>query len=192
MNRAVMVALAAALVGAWAGPSAADEVSPDLSAARQIVKRFAGELKGELKRAVDEQGFEHAIGVCKDAAPGIATRLSAETGWRVGRTALHLRNPANAPDPVELIVLRDFLTRAAAGEPLAKMEHAGEEIGADAGKVFRYMKAIPTGELCLACHGDDIDPGLAARIRASYPKDQATGFKLGELRGAFTLSKKSD
>ena len=188
MNRAVMLALAAVLVGAWAGPSAADEVSPDLSAARQIVKRFAGELKGELKRAVDEQGFEHAIGVCKDAAPGIAARLSTETGWRVGRTALRLRNPDNAPDPVELIVLRDFLKRAAAGEPLAKMEHAGEEIGADAGKVFRYMKAIPTGELCLACHGEKIDATVEARIQELYPEDHARGFNAGDIRGAFTIT----
>ena len=131
MNRVAMMALAVVLAGAWVGPSVADEANPDVTAARQIVKRFAGELKGELKAAVDQKGFEHAIGVCKDVAPGIAEKLSAETGWQVGRTALRLRNPANAPDPIELVVLRDFLTRAASGEPLAKMEHAGEEIGAE-------------------------------------------------------------
>ncbi len=192
MNRAAMLGLAVLLTGAGAVPSSAEEADQNLVTAREIVKRFAGELKGELKTAVDQKGFEHAIGICKDAAPGIAENLSAETGWQVGRTALRLRNPANAPDPVELVVLRDFLTRAATGEPLAKMEYAGEEIGTEARKSFRYMKAIPTGELCLSCHGDTIDPSLAARIRASYPKDQATGFKLGELRGAFTLSKSLD
>jgi hypothetical protein len=72
------------------------------------------------------------------------------------------------------------------------MEQAFEDQGAEGGPAFRYMKAIPTGELCLTCHGGSIDPDLAARIRAGYPKDQATGFKLGELRGAFTLSKPLD
>ena len=192
MNRTVTVGLAVLLAGAWLTPSAAAEATADLTTARQIVKRFAGELNGELKRAVGEEGFEHAIGVCKDVAPRIAKKLSAETGWRVGRTALRLRNPANAPDPMERIVLNDFLARAAAGEPLAKMELAVEEIGAEARKTFRYMKAIPTGELCLTCHGGNVDPELAALIRASYPEDQATGFKLGELRGAFTLTKPLD
>ena len=186
------VAAALLLAAIWAVPAAAEETTADVVAARQIVKRFAGELQGELKKAVGDEGFEHAIGVCKDAAPRIAAKLSAETGWRVGRTALRLRNPANAPDSVEREVLREFLERAAAGEPLAKMETTLEQIGAEARKTFRYMKAIPTGELCLTCHGGDVDPELAARIRAAYPEDKATGFKLGELRGAFTLTKSLD
>ena len=192
MTRTAVLGFAVLLAGAWPAPTTAQTANQNIDTARQIVKRFAGELKGELKRAVDEKGFGHAIGVCKDVAPGIAMRLSTETGWRVGRTALRLRNPANAPGLEERAVLGEFLERAAAGEPLAKMEHASEEIGAGGRKTFRYMKAIPTGELCLTCHGSKIDPDLAARIRASYPKDQATGFKLGELRGAFTLSNKSD
>jgi hypothetical protein len=192
MNRAAILGLAVLLAGAGSASSAADKAYQNLDAARQIVKRFAGELQGELKGAVDQEGFEHAIGVCKHVAPGIAKKLSDETGWRVGRTALRLRNPANAPDAAEIAVLRDFLKRAAAGEALAKMEHTFEGQGAEGRPAFRYMKAIPTGELCLTCHGGNVDPELAARIRASYPKDQATGFKLGELRGAFTLSKPSD
>jgi hypothetical protein len=193
MIRAAMaLAVTGLLVAIWPAQSTAEEASPDVAAARQIVKRFAGELKGELKGAVEQEGFEHAIGVCKDAAPGIAAKLSAETGWRVGRTALRLRNPANAPDPAERAALQDFVKRAAAGEPLDKMESAFEAETAEGGKAFRYMKAIPTGELCTTCHGSDIDPELAARIRAAYPEDRATGFKVGELRGAFTLTKPLD
>ena len=51
------------------------------------------------------------------------------------------------------------------------------------------MKAIPTGELCLLCHGETIDPDIAAAIDKAYPEDQARGFSLGDIRGAFTLSK---
>jgi hypothetical protein len=192
MNRITVIGIAGLLAAGWLAPAAAQDPSGDLATARQIVKRFAGELQGELKAAVREEGFQHAIGVCKDAAPRIAAKLSAETGWRVARTALRLRNPANAPDPTERKVLNAFLERAAAGEPLAKMDFASEETGSGGGKSFRYIKAIPTGELCLTCHGANVDPELAARIRASYPEDQATGFEVGELRGAFTLSKPLD
>ena len=49
------------------------------------------------------------------------------------------------------------------------------------------MRAIPTEALCLTCHGETLAPELAAAIAREYPNDQATGFKLGELRGAFRV-----
>jgi hypothetical protein len=64
-----------------------------------------------------------------------------------------------------------------------------ERVEANGTKTFRFMKAIPTAELCLACHGKDLAPEVAAEIAESYPDDQATGFALGDIRGAFTLSK---
>ena len=49
------------------------------------------------------------------------------------------------------------------------------------------MKAIPTAELCLACHGTKIDPVVAAKLTELYPRDQARGYKVGDIRGAFTF-----
>jgi hypothetical protein len=51
------------------------------------------------------------------------------------------------------------------------------------------MKAIPTGAVCLACHGETIAPPIAAKINELYPQDQATGFREGDLRGAFVVTK---
>ncbi len=189
INRLTWVLLVAGLVV----PAAhADSSSPVPAGAqeeaRALVKQFATRLQSALKGAIEAQGFTHAISVCKIDAPQIAQSLGAESGWRVARTALRLRNPNNAPTPEELVVLADFLARAEAGENLAKMDN--EAVTEEAGqRRYRYMKAIPTGEICTNCHGTEIDPDLAAAIRAKYPRDQATGFKLGELRGAFTLSK---
>ena len=56
------------------------------------------------------------------------------------------------------------------------------------GKTFRYMKAIPTGEVCLACHGERLNPELGQRLDELYPQDKARGFKEGDIRGAFTVS----
>jgi hypothetical protein len=54
---------------------------------------------------------------------------------------------------------------------------------------FRCTKAIPTAaEPCLMCHGSGLDPALKAEIERLYPDDQATGFKAGERRGAFTVT----
>lgn len=184
----VVAAPLAALAALSPGPAPAQDARPERAEARAIVQEFAAALKAALTAAIEEAGPEHAIGVCSDKAPGIAAALAQRTGWRVGRTALRVRNPANAPTAAERAVLEDFLARAAAGEPLAAMEH--EAVRAEGGaRAYRYMKAIPVQDLCTTCHGTDIDPGLAAAIRARYPDDRATGFAPGDLRGAFTLSK---
>ncbi|MFT6919058.1 MAG: hypothetical protein ACJA2G_001693 [Cognaticolwellia sp.] len=61
--------------------------------------------------------------------------------------------------------------------------------GSDLKSVLRYMKAIPTGGLCLACHGSKLADDVSSKVNELYPNDQATGFKLGDIRGAFTLQK---
>ena len=58
----------------------------------------------------------------------------------------------------------------------------------DGKRVFRYMKAIPTGALCLNCHGTTLAPEVAAKLHELYPADAATGFNAGDLRGAFTIT----
>ncbi|HSH43019.1 MAG TPA: DUF3365 domain-containing protein [Arenicellales bacterium] len=176
-----------------AGPVAANGTSSaDAANAREIVKSFAETLKGRLVTALSEQGPVHAVDVCHVDAPGIAREHEAASGWTVARTSLKVRNPDNAPDAWERQVLESFAQRAAAGEDLAKMEHI-ETVERDGGKVLRYMKAIPMGEEpCMTCHGDNLQPELAAKIDELYPQDQARGFQPGELRGAFTLSRPLD
>ena len=159
---------------------------------RAKVKAFAGSLQGELQAAIKAGGPQNAIPVCNAEAPEIARGLSQSpqenVEWTVGRTSHKLRNPENAPDEWEAAGLEAFLERAAAGESLKTMERV-ELVESDGGRTYRYMKAIPIGEVCLTCHGADIDPELMAKIETFYPEDQASGFALGELRGAFTLTK---
>jgi hypothetical protein len=39
--------------------------------------------------------------------------------------------------------------------------------------------------MCLACHGQTLAPGVAEVLAREYPRDAATGFSAGQLRGAF-------
>jgi hypothetical protein len=50
------------------------------------------------------------------------------------------------------------------------------------------MKAIPTAEVCLVCHGENIAPNIQAKLAELYPNDKAIGFNVGELRGAFSVT----
>lgn len=123
------------------------------------------------------------------SAPEIAQELSEKSGWEVGRTSLKLRNPnLNAPDDWERQVLLRFEEHKAAGDDVQTMAYA-EVVETDAGKSYRFMKAIPTADLYLACHGESINPDIAAAIDEAYPQDEARGCKAGDIRGAFTLSK---
>jgi hypothetical protein len=166
---------------------ASGEAAP-VEEARGIVNGLAQDRLGELQGALKVGGPVTGINVCNIAAPAIAMKAARASGRRVGRMALKIRNRANSPDAWERRVLEGFLVKAAQGADLTKLEH--HEIVSEGGaRVLRYMKAIPVAEPCLTCHGADVRPEIRAAIAAHYPQDQATGFKLGNLRGAFTLSR---
>jgi hypothetical protein len=164
----------------------AAEPESQVDESRATAAEFMKTLKGELTQAMQTGGPVNAVGVCKLRAPAIAAELGALKGWEVGRTSLKLRNPANAPDEWERARLESFEQRKQAGEDPAKLEYYAV-VEQEGEPVFRYMKAIPTAELCLTCHGEKIDPAVAAKLAELYPRDQARGYKVGDIRGAFSF-----
>jgi len=63
-------------------------------------------------------------------------------------------------------------------------------------EVFFYQRPIVLNNaLCLRCHGEvgqDITAADYALIKKQYPKDQATGYQLGQQMGAWQLSLRRD
>jgi len=165
----------------------AGDYDKEIAASRETVKEFMQTLKTELQAGMKEGGPVNAISVCNLSAPAIANTYSVRNGWDVGRTSLKLRNPDNAPDVWERSVLESFDERKRAGEDPMKMEQY-EVVRKDGSSEFRYMKAIPTAQLCLACHGEQLDSITRTRIEKLYPRDQALGYKQGDIRGAFTIT----
>ena len=180
------IAMAVALCGATAA-FADEDLAARIGASREAIKSFAGALQEQLVSAMTAGGPTAAIEVCKIAAPDIAAEASDERGWHIGRTSLKLRNPANAPDAWELAVLHGFETRKAAGEDPAGIDHA-EFVVRGGQRTFRYMKAIGTQPVCTMCHGTGITQEVAAALDALYPEDQARGFEVGDIRGAFSIA----
>lgn len=156
--------------------------------ARGVTMQFGKSLKQELVGAMKSGGPIKALGVCNTLAPELASEAGSTSGWDVGRTTLKLRNQSNAPDDWELTVLKDFEQRKAAGEDITKMETT-EVVEMNGQRMFRYMKAIPTGKPCMACHAAEVAPQVEAKLKELYPDDVARGFKPGDIRGAFTLMK---
>ena len=169
------------------GAALADDLSARAAASRAATKELATRLKGELVRAIKTGGPKSAISVCKLAAPSIASEISERNRWRVGRTALKLRNPGNTPDEWERLALERFSEQLKQGVDPKKLEHF-EVVKQGGASNFRYMRAILISEPCLTCHGPAVEPSLYEEIKKIYPRDEATGFELGSLRGAFTVS----
>ena len=177
--------LAALLLGACAS----DKVAPDQAMmAREaqarseiLADRFQKELLSALTAAMAAEGPQGAIGVCSSIAPALAAQLSEESGASVRRTALRARNRAAKADATEQRVMEGWANAPLGedGKPRRWTAHEGDQ--------YRYMRAIPTMPMCLACHGENIAPEVTAAIRANYPGDQATGFAPGQLRGAFSI-----
>lgn len=162
---------------------------PMTEQAKGLLREFAGQLQSELKAAIETGGPVEAISVCKDRAPAIAAELSESSGWTIGRVSLKTRNTTlGTPDAWETQVLESFETRLANGQPVDTLSQA-EVVEKDGGRSFRFMKAIPTQELCLACHGKTIGEPVVQALEEHYPNDRARGFEVGDIRGAFTLSK---
>ena len=109
----------------------------------------------------------------------------AEHDVRLGRVALpgRNRNPAQQADGWQLDTLQAFQAAvdggAAAGEQVAVVRD-----GLPEGVALRMMRGIATEAPCLACHGKDVAEPVRAAIDQRYPDDHATGFAVGDLRGA--------
>ncbi len=191
---AMLLGLAAAQGEPTIAPSTVESAARQ---ARNAIALFQDSLKSRLMEAIQTAGPVSAIGVCNEAAPAIAAETGAASDVVIGRTALKTRNPANAPDAWERDVLERFETVLAEGVKPASLEATritteGETQSSRSmssrSMSLRYMAPIMTGGLCLTCHGEAIAPDIKAEIDRYYPDDQARGFALGDLRGAFTVT----
>ena len=185
---AIRFALPFAAAIAAAPGFAADD--PLLAEARGAASAIPPKLLTVLQEEIQKGGAEGAIGVCREKAPAMAKAASEQTGWAIRRVSLKNRNPKAVPDAWEEAVLKDFDKRVATGEKPTSLEK-GEVVTLDGKKVYRYMKALPTQDLCLQCHGtpDRISPAVQAKLKDLYPNDKAVGYAPAEIRGAITLKK---
>jgi len=160
----------------------------EVANAKAAIKALASSLQVELQRAMQEGGPVAAISACNIMALPITKRVSEEHGFEVSRVSLKNRNPINAPNSWQKKVLESFEAWKSRGDDAAALSWA-EVVAQDSYKQFRFMKAIPTGKVCLKCHGTEIAPEVKKKLADLYPEDRATGFNPGDIRGAFVVTK---
>ena len=161
----------------------------EVAAAKAAIKEFAGALQTELKAAMKAGGPIAAIGVCNTQAMPITAQASADHGMTLSRVSLKNRNPENAANDWQSAVLEDFEKKKLVGTDVTQLAWS-ETVKAGDDQEFRFMKAIPTGEVCLKCHGTQIAPEVSQILANLYPEDRATGYREGDIRGAFVVTQK--
>jgi hypothetical protein len=186
-----MKSLLALSLLAAAMPALAQDIGALTAETKKAVLPVVPKVVAAMQEAVAEKGVAGAIPVCKEQAPELIKAKRQETGWDIRRVSLKTRNAERGtPDLWEVRQLADFNIRAANGEKIDTMEKS-EIVTIDGKQVFRYMKALPVGDVCLKCHGavEGMDAGLKAKLAESYPHDQATGYSKGQIRGALTVKR---
>ncbi len=157
---------------------------------RGYAKEYMSTLKQVLIKNMKEGGPLQAVTVCSDTASELTTLYSEKMGINVKRVSYKNRNVGNTPDSFEKEALNEFEKLFAKNELKTDTEII-KKVDVNGKEVIRYIKPIIIESPCLNCHGDrEILPEVSELIKQKYPNDKATGYKVGDLRGAISITKK--
>lgn len=165
-----------------------NSISYDTTAAvnegRKIAKATFQTLSSNLKNAMEEGGVKYALQFCNVEAMPLTDSLSNHHNVSIRRASHQPRNPYNTADSLEAEVIKQYIDKMESGKELKPVTYADEN------RITFHAPITITNSLCLNCHGkvnEDISKKNLATIQELYPKDQATGFSMGDLRGVWTV-----
>lgn len=141
-------------------------------------------LSSNLKQAMKEGGIGYALEFCNVEAMPLTDSLSAHYGIELRRASHQPRNPVNRADSLEMKTIEKYLRKIKENEDLKPTTYAHENT------ISFHAPIRITNQLCLNCHGDpgtDIRMSDFETIQKLYPKDKATDFEMGELRGIWSI-----
>lgn len=145
-----------------------------------LVQKLSSELKGQMQM----KGAIEALHFCSQNALVLTEQVAKESNAQIKRVSLQNRNPINAANVEEQTLLSRWEKLRHLGNPLPAYEIRDRSNG----EYTYYKPIVINNETCLKCHGD-ILPGsaLSKEIQTLYPKDKATGYAMGDLRGMIVI-----
>lgn len=162
------------------------------ASARNLAHLYAERMRQNISSALKEGGPVRAIDACNTLAPELNASVPDGTTFEVARTALRVRNPDNAPDTWEQGNLETFEKSMASGADPKTLEIYEVVATKEGQRLFRYMRPITMREACMSCHGSSVAAEVKSEIAKYYPDDRATGYSIGDLRGAFSIVQQID
>lgn len=160
--------------------------SASVDKARAVADSLGDELMAGLAAAMERGGPSAAIHFCADSAQ-VRTLRHWQNGVYIRRVSERVRNVRDTPDTLELHGLQRLAAASSAG-------HLPEEVvsvirATDGTYQLQYLRPLLVQRACLACHGDPATfaPEVRALLARRYPLDRATGYTVGDLRGAVSV-----
>lgn len=146
-------------------------------------------LASKLKKVVQEEGIPEALKYCNVNAFPIVDSLEDVHNVKVKRASTNTRNPGDTPNNMERSVINDYSRQIDKGQTPEAVAILDEQ------NIHYFKPIVISAELCLKCHGQ-IGSDLLEKnheiIKELYPNDNATGHKLGDLRGIWSITFKKD
>ncbi|MCX8090370.1 MAG: DUF3365 domain-containing protein [Verrucomicrobiae bacterium] len=184
----VILAARTAVAQPAASPPESKSDSPEAvlpQRAAAIAREGFSELSSNLLAAITRSGLNAALPYCAEKAMPLTRAVAQKHGVGLKRITHKPRNPDNQASATELALLRQFQADVAAKRTPAPalVTNANQTVSV-------YVPIVIPNALCLMCHGQpgtEISPDLQATLRKLYPNDQATGFGIGDLRGAWRV-----
>ena len=166
--------------------SESDIIQAAMKWGEEISKESQEQLMTALREAIATKGVLGAIDFCNVNALPIVKEVGDKYGVTVRRASLKYRNPEDKPRPEEEALLDAYAYNAETGiknDPnIQKIQN---------GEVLLFTKAIVIPDaFCLNCHGEigkEISLETAEKLKSLYPDDKATGHKVGDLRGMWSI-----
>jgi len=148
------------------------------SASMALVQKLGGELKGIMQK----DGPVEAVNFCSKNAISLTHEVSKAHGVKMKRVTLQQRNPLNRPTPEEIDIMNTWMAA------MAKTQQPTAVLMEVATGFTYYKPLVINNDVCLICLGTvDFTTPLGQALKASYPNDRATGYKMGDLRGMIVV-----
>ncbi|MBD3749513.1 MAG: DUF3365 domain-containing protein [Sphingobacteriales bacterium] len=154
-----------------------------LEQGKEIAMQAKAALSENLLAAIKAKGVANAVTFCSTKAISITDSVGKLVNAKIRRVSDKNRNPNNAANKEELAYIMEVKNSIAKNLPLKPklLSTSNSNIG---------YYPILTNKTCLQCHGSkdmDIAKNTLSNIKSIYPKDKATGYKEGELRGIWVI-----
>ena len=154
--------------------------------AKILLKETAKQYKNTLIEGLQHNDLKKALKYCNKEVEKLISKGN-EKDYTIKRVSLRPRNKNNYPTLYEKEILEKFNKLSLEDNKYLALEHTEIIKDENNNNKFVYAKAIRIKEVCLNCHGSNINNDLKKEIQKLYPDDKAINYKLNDIRGAFVM-----
>ncbi len=164
-----------------------EELESVVKTGQEVSATLLKTLGKNLQEKMKSGGPMAAAEFCTTKAYALTESVDEQYGGdvHVKRISLQERNPANQAENDERTVLEslDKLQKSGVVLPPYVVERVGKES-------YKFYKPLTINkQVCLKCHGDIVNnKPLSQFLAKTYPHDKATGYSMGDLRGAVVVT----